>query len=420
MLIHSAEQDIIKFPGVIHPRKSIFVQIPHTSHLTSSTSSLPASGSSTLHLVTASNANANILCFDGGSTGTGLCFGRPGDDDAETMRAVQSSMPGGIGGDAVEAGDVDVETFYPESDLDLYAHPGHVYELVEWLESVGYKFEPSQYQEKDWHSHVSVDWDGTVKRTNRADRALAHDLDLMWYPDIAGVYTFKRFVAMDGATVELKVQVMETTCNPIEAIMKFHSTCVMNIITFDAAYSFYPVATFEERSALKIPGSRHRPDVIEKYVKRGWRVYAVFRPGDIMRLCTSPFFPNKTWWVGDRHCWSIPLDTSGVKPRPALSQSSEQFPWDPSIHNGWIMSYEDSRVAGQKEPVMNAHLVMSTIFRYNYIFPNETLALAIRAWSISQGKLNHLTLMREDWTWFDAEIPRFREVQDWAELTGAV
>lgn len=58
---------------------------------------------------TAGEANANILCFDGGGTGTGSCFGIPGDDEAETIRAVQSSIPEGVGGDAVDAGDVDVE-----------------------------------------------------------------------------------------------------------------------------------------------------------------------------------------------------------------------------------------------------------------------------------------------------------------------
>jgi hypothetical protein len=55
------------------------------------------------------DANANILTFDGGGIGTGSCFGMPGDEDADTMRAVQSSIAGGVGGDAVEAGDVDVE-----------------------------------------------------------------------------------------------------------------------------------------------------------------------------------------------------------------------------------------------------------------------------------------------------------------------
>ena len=52
---------------------------------------------------------ANISPFDGSDTGTGLCFEIPGDEDADIMRAAQSSIPGGIGGDAVEAGDVDVE-----------------------------------------------------------------------------------------------------------------------------------------------------------------------------------------------------------------------------------------------------------------------------------------------------------------------
>ncbi|KAG1890671.1 uncharacterized protein F5891DRAFT_1212612 [Suillus fuscotomentosus] len=38
-----------------------------------------------------------LLDTEDGSTGTGLCFGIPGDDEAETMRAVQSSMPGSVG-----------------------------------------------------------------------------------------------------------------------------------------------------------------------------------------------------------------------------------------------------------------------------------------------------------------------------------
>lgn len=63
---------------------------------------------SSLHQ-TAGEANANILCFDGGGTGTGSCFGIPGDDEVDTIRAVQSSIHGGVGGDAVDAGDVDVE-----------------------------------------------------------------------------------------------------------------------------------------------------------------------------------------------------------------------------------------------------------------------------------------------------------------------
>ncbi|KAG1770282.1 hypothetical protein EV702DRAFT_1271103 [Suillus placidus] len=213
---------------------------------------------------------------------------------------------------------------------------------------------------------------------------------------------------MDGEHVELQIQVIETTNNPIDTIMRYHSTCVMNIITFDAAYSFYPIATFEDRSALKIPGSRHRPDVLSKYIKRGWRVHTVFGPKDLAQPYESPFLPNVTRWVGDRHCWTVPLDTSGVKLRTALSPSSEQFSWDPSTQNGWTMLTKPSTRASLRIPEMDVNLIATTVFRYNYIVPSESLSLAIRDWANSQGKLYHEIVTRSNWTWFDAEIPRFR------------
>jgi hypothetical protein len=169
----------------------------------------------------------------------------------------------------------------------------------------------------------------------------------------------------------------------------------MNIITFDAAYSFYPVATFEERMAIQIPGS-NRLDVIAKYVKRGWRVYAVFGPEHVTR--SERYLLNEKRWVGDRHCWSIPLDTTGVTPRPALSLSSERFSWDPSIQNGWIMECEGDSPA-TLVPKMRTHLVMTTIFRYNYSLPDQKLAKEIRSWSLSQGQLNHVQLTKQNWIW---------------------
>ncbi|KAG1754581.1 hypothetical protein EDB19DRAFT_1667165 [Suillus lakei] len=306
------------------------------------------------------------------------------------------------------------KSFYPESDLDLYAHPGHVYEALEWLESVGYRFQPETWQHEDWHDEVPADWDGTTRRIDRRGDMINLNPD-MEYSDVAGVYTFMRLVAMDTETAILKVQIIATKCNPIQTITQFHSTCVMNIITFDAAYSFYPVATFEERIAVQVPGSNNS-DVIAKYVERGWRVYAVFRPEDVTRPHKSPFLLNETRWVGDRYCWSIPLDTTGVTPRPELSLSSERFSWDPSIQNGWNMKFVRNSTA-TKVPKMHTHLVMTTIFRYNYTFPDEKLARVIRDWSTSQGRLNHASLTKQNWMWFDVEIPRFREAQSLTEST---
>jgi hypothetical protein len=45
---------------------------------------------------------------DGGCTGAGSCFRVPSDDDADNIRAVQSSMPADLG-DAVGAGNMNIE-----------------------------------------------------------------------------------------------------------------------------------------------------------------------------------------------------------------------------------------------------------------------------------------------------------------------
>ncbi|KAG2141376.1 uncharacterized protein EDB93DRAFT_1159358 [Suillus bovinus] len=298
-------------------------------------------------------------------------------------------------------------TFYPESDLDIYSHPGHVYEVLDWIESFGYRFEPHKYQEEDWRSQVSAEWDGTQPRRLPPVEPLWHSEDHVRstrYSNINEVYTFKRYVFIDEELVELQVQVIEAIHNPIDTILKYHSTCVMNIITFDAAYSFYPIATFEDRSALQIPGSRHRPDVLAKYIRRGWRVYTLLRPGDFAQPHESPFLPNVTRWVGDRHCWIVPLDTSGVELRPALSPTSRQFSWDPSTQNGWTMLAKRS-----SSVEMDSNLVATTMFRYNYIIPSESLALEIRGWVSSQGQFYHKSVTRYEWTWFDSEIPGFRK-----------
>ncbi|KAG1817548.1 uncharacterized protein BJ212DRAFT_1349775, partial [Suillus subaureus] len=229
-------------------------------------------------------------------------------------------------------------TFYPKSDLDIYSHPGHIYEVLEWIKIL----DPPQEEE---------------------------EVCLAQYSNIAEVYTFKWFVVIDREHVEFWIQVIQTTYNPIDTIMKYHSTCVMNIITFYAVYSFYPIATFKDRSALKIPGLRHHPDVLAKYIKRGWRAYSVFRP-----------------------------DTSGSMPCTTLSPSSEQFSWDPSTQNHWTMLTEPSTLTSLSVPNMDTKLIVTTIFYYNYLVPSNLFSLAIHEWV-------------HDWTWFDAEIPRFHELE---------
>jgi hypothetical protein len=123
-------------------------------------------------------------------------------------------------------------SFYPESDLDLYAHPGHVYEALEWLDSVGYTFKHEDWQQEDWRDEVTADWDGTARRINRHGEMIIHDPDAM-YSDVAGVYTFMRIIAMDTETVTLKVQIIASKCNPIQTITQFHSSLSICRFSFE-------------------------------------------------------------------------------------------------------------------------------------------------------------------------------------------
>jgi hypothetical protein len=131
-------------------------------------------------------------------------------------------------------------TYYPESDLELYAHPGHARELSEWLVSAGYIFEPTQHQHKDWYENIPADWDGTTKWVPE-DQA-----DGLHQPAIAAIL-FKRFVVMDGEPVELKVQVVETTCNPIETIMKSHSSLSKPYLFLGAGFDPWDCSLCYER-----------------------------------------------------------------------------------------------------------------------------------------------------------------------------
>ena len=50
-----------------------------------------------------------------------------------------------------------------------------------------------------------------------------------------------------------------------------NKACVMNVITHDTAYSFFPWATFEERrSLICLDGDDIREKAFRKYSDRGW------------------------------------------------------------------------------------------------------------------------------------------------------
>jgi len=116
-------------------------------------------------------------------------------------------------------------TFYPESDMDIYVHPGHVREVLDYLvEKEGYKFKPDSTQPRDYREIVSDEWDGTQIR----DEALDDD-ELLLYYQIRGV---ESVLSMEkrGPDGLLKIQLIACKTSPFDAIINFHSSESRDII----------------------------------------------------------------------------------------------------------------------------------------------------------------------------------------------
>ncbi|TFK62845.1 hypothetical protein BDN72DRAFT_741317, partial [Pluteus cervinus] len=107
---------------------------------------------------------------------------------------------------------------YPNSDLDIYVQEDRCNGLLAWLDN--------RYLLKSANR-----WNTDDDRPGRA---------------ISKIYTFERNFHGQRSVVQLVV-----TCNsPLEAILEFSLTCVMNFITHEHAYSLFPHFTFVRREAL--------------------------------------------------------------------------------------------------------------------------------------------------------------------------
>ncbi|KAJ3845792.1 hypothetical protein EV368DRAFT_90088 [Lentinula lateritia] len=55
-----------------------------------------------------------------------------------------------------------------------------------------------------------------------------------------------------AANVVIEIQLIATRGSPLETILSFHSTCIMNLLTYRAACCLFPQLTLEEKMTLLI------------------------------------------------------------------------------------------------------------------------------------------------------------------------
>ncbi|PCH44988.1 hypothetical protein WOLCODRAFT_91093 [Wolfiporia cocos MD-104 SS10] len=188
------------------------------------------------------------------------------------------------------------------------------------------------------------------------------DLDL-----VAAVYTFVR-PSDDNESQKVKLQVIVPTVSPFECVITFHSTCVMNAISYNAAYSLYPYATFEQRQSLATNPKDRKRAAFRKYAARGWKILSSLSPLLVPSALSDRFFVDQSRGVVDKHSWVMPLNTDGVTGPEPLSPSSTPLTWDPVAECSWVLRSIRGEIL---EAHMTYFITSSRILKYRYTAADE-------------------------------------------------
>jgi hypothetical protein len=144
--------------------------------------------------------------------------------------------------------------------------------------------------------------------------------------------------------------------------MTYPIACVMNILTHDTAYSFFPRATFEDRISLSLSQGSRNESALTKYANRGWTILEWITSADLSNR--KFLFPQKLRYVGDTDCWKMPIFPQFVpnQPSSSLNISMES--------NSWRVHYNSNLF-----PVMIYEVVTSPRLQFSYLIDSEDKSL---------------------------------------------
>ncbi|KAJ6495906.1 hypothetical protein DFH09DRAFT_1052493 [Mycena vulgaris] len=225
---------------------------------------------------------------------------------------------------------------WPDSDLDLYAHRTSADIPVRFILSNGYTFDPRKSQKPDALEQLLVSVQD--KPPSYLGRGIADVLDFH--------------------KGEKKIQLIIATDTPMETILSFHSTPVMNVLTHNYGYALYPCSTFVTRQALVVETVGAGQEAgRQKYVDRGWTMVKALSTSRDSELAV-----RMLRWVGDSYTWTIPL-------RPARANATS----GPDLCgiNSWKLDCDSDTIWTKwgilKHPALE----------YNYIIADTSAVLAL-------------------------------------------
>ncbi|KDQ52179.1 hypothetical protein JAAARDRAFT_139328 [Jaapia argillacea MUCL 33604] len=233
-------------------------------------------------------------------------------------------------------------TTYPDSDLDLYVYKEWTEEICRWLIRVGYVYTPKFDQDEDVLVAANV------------------KISTVRLYKMRGVYNILDFFKPRMGKPDLKIQVITAERTPMQIILHFHSTCVLNVITFEKAYSLYPRATFEERYALMCASAGPAQEkALEKYADRGWTM--ISQVSTIEEASTRSPFSTTDRWIDDKFSWTIPLSMSGVVFPHLPALGSPPLLQDPTSMTNWVLRFDDNG-----KVFVEFDILRRTLLKYQY------------------------------------------------------
>ncbi|KAF7888745.1 uncharacterized protein EAF02_003286 [Botrytis sinoallii] len=197
--------------------------------------------------------------------------------------------------------------FWQESDLDIYVNGSDDLEshdrLDEYLVNIeGYKLQAAKEDEgNDLHAYAG---------------------------HLSDILEVKTYLKM-GLTEEkpLQIQLILTTDTPWNAIINgFNHTVVVNVISWNFAYSFFPRSNFIDRTTYELKGTGNLYSIpngnlentIAKYEHRGWRWETAMAYGEWRRLRSLKSSSSLNEIEDYSKIWTIILDTDGINDEEPL------------------------------------------------------------------------------------------------------
>ncbi|KAL1738584.1 hypothetical protein HDZ31DRAFT_50758 [Schizophyllum fasciatum] len=156
---------------------------------------------------------------------------------------------------------------------------------------MGYSFAPRQTQKQSLDDALAqaLDDDVVPDDIHYDDRSILDSFSF-WLPHRRGPV----------------VQVILVRSSAIDAIMCFHSTIVMNVITFRSAYSFFPRSTFVKKIGICFDEDITQ-SAAAKYTARGWSLVNELDEAGYYDMGGETRRGER--YVGDSWTWTIDLDT---------------------------------------------------------------------------------------------------------------